>query len=111
MGIAVDDTIHFFHNFRKYYEETGDSTLAVEKTFETTGRALITTTIVLCSGFYIFLLSDLNGLFIFGALTGSAMLLALMADFILAPALLTALNPSVGFSDSVKTSQHKQEVK
>ncbi len=94
VGIAVDNTIHFFHNFRKYFEETGDSTLAVEKTFETTGRAMITTAIVLCAGFYIYLLSELNGLFIFGALTGSAILLALVADFLLAPALLTVFNPA-----------------
>jgi len=29
IGLAVDDTIHFMHNFRRYYDETGDPKKAV----------------------------------------------------------------------------------
>ena len=29
LGVAVDDTIHFFHNFRRYFDETGDVEVAV----------------------------------------------------------------------------------
>lgn len=93
VGIAVDDTIHFFHNFRKYFEESNDPVQAIQNTFVTTGCALITTTIVLCCGFYIYILSDMKSLFTFGFLTGTAILLALLADFLLAPALLITLNP------------------
>jgi len=41
IGLAVDDTIHFMHNYRRYYIETGDSTKAIEQTFFTTGKAMV----------------------------------------------------------------------
>jgi predicted RND superfamily exporter protein len=44
IGVAVDDTIHFFHNFRNYYIKTGDVEIAVNETLRSAGRALITTT-------------------------------------------------------------------
>ncbi len=93
IGIAVDDTIHFFHNYRKYYSETGSSKLAIEHTLTTAGRAMLVTTIVLTLGFWIFMLAGMNNLFNFGLLTGIALLLAFLADVLLAPALLTVISP------------------
>ena len=89
IGLAVDDTIHFMHNFRRYYLDTGDVHEAVHRTLMSTGRAIVATTIVLCLGFLIFMAADLNNVFLFGALTGSTILLALIADLFLAPALVT----------------------
>jgi len=40
IGLAVDDTIHFMHNFRRYYLESGDAAKAIENTFFTTGKAM-----------------------------------------------------------------------
>jgi predicted RND superfamily exporter protein len=88
IGLAVDDTIHFMHNFRRYFEETGDVAEAVRRTLHTTGRAMLTTTIVLSAGFYIMCFATLSNLFYFGLLTGSTILVALAADFLLAPALM-----------------------
>ena len=88
IGLAVDDTIHFMYNFRKYFEETGDVSDAVHHTLHTAGRAMLTTSIVLSIGFFIFMLASMNNLFYFGLLTGIAILLALAADLILAPALM-----------------------
>ena len=51
IGLAVDDTVHFMHNFRRYNLIHGDVRLVVEKTLTSTGRALLLTTIVLSSGF------------------------------------------------------------
>ena len=47
IGLAVDDTIHFMHNFRRYYELTGDPAVAIAETLHTTGRAMLVTTVVL----------------------------------------------------------------
>ena len=91
IGLAVDDTIHFMHNFKRYFHQTGDVKLAVEKTLHTTGRAIVVTTIVLCLGFFIFMAATMNNVFRFGALTGSTILLALVADLLLAPALMMLL--------------------
>ena len=93
IGLAVDDTIHFMHNFRRYYEETGDPQLAVYKTLHTTGRAMLVTTIVLSIGFFIFVFADMKNLLNFGVLTSFTILMALLADYLVAPALMVLVNP------------------
>ena len=60
IGLAVDDTIHFMHNFRRYYDQSGDLQKAVYETLQTTGRAMLVTTIVLSIGFFIFVFADMN---------------------------------------------------
>ena len=89
IGLAVDDTIHFMYNFKLYYMQTGDLHEAVENTLLTAGRAMLTTSVVLSIGFFIFMFAAMNNLFYFGLLAGSAVLLALGADLLLAPALMT----------------------
>jgi len=89
IGLAVDDTIHFFHNYQRYLEETGDSKLAIEHTLMTAGRAMVVTSTVLTLGFWLYMLATMNNLFNFGLLTGMTMILAFWADILLAPALLT----------------------
>jgi hydrophobe/amphiphile efflux-3 (HAE3) family protein len=93
IGLAVDDTIHFMHNFRRYYEQTGDPKLAVYKTLHTTGRAMLVTTVVLSIGFFIFVFADMNNLLNFGVLTSFTILMALLADYLVAPALMVLVNP------------------
>jgi predicted RND superfamily exporter protein len=88
IGLAVDDTIHFTHNFRRYYLQSGDTTQAIEQTFFTTGKAMLITTIVLSLGFFAYLLGEMISVQNFGLLTGSVIILALLADLLLAPALM-----------------------
>jgi len=92
IGLAVDDTIHFFHNFRRYYHETGDVRDAVRHTLLTTGRAMLVTTVVLATGFFVFMFASMSNIFNFGILTGMAIILALLADFLLAPAMMTLIS-------------------
>ncbi len=91
IGLAVDDTIHFMHNFRRYYDQSHDVAKAVADTLHTTGRAMLTTTIVLSFGFFVLCFASLNNLFYFGALTGLTITVALISDFFLAPALMTVV--------------------
>jgi predicted RND superfamily exporter protein len=91
IGLAVDDTVHFMHNFRRYYDETGDVQEAVRHTLLTTGRAMLVTTVVLSLGFFVFMFASMNNLFNFGLLTGLAIAIALLADYLVAPALMTLL--------------------
>ncbi|MEJ2283805.1 MAG: MMPL family transporter [Desulfobacterales bacterium] len=88
IGLAVDDTIHFFHNFRKYYMQSGDINFAVRETLETAGRALLATTLILVFSFWMRLYSDLKVISDFGLMLGITLLVAFLADVILAPALL-----------------------
>ena len=92
IGLAVDDTIHFMHNYRRYHHDTGDVGEAVRQTLLTTGRAMLVTTLVLSIGFFLYMFSNLANLVNFGLLTGFTIIMALLADFFLAPALMAQLH-------------------
>jgi predicted RND superfamily exporter protein len=88
IGLAVDDTIHFMHHFRKRYDVHSDARRAVRETLETTGRALLTTSIVLSLAFFIYAFASLTNLALFGLLTGFTIVTAFVADIGVAPALM-----------------------
>ena len=88
IGLAVDDTIHFFHNFRRYYLKSGDIRFAVNETLGTAGRALLATTLILVASFWMRLFSNLKVIADFGLVMGIALLVAFLADVLLAPSLL-----------------------
>jgi len=88
IGLVVDDTIHFMHNFQRYFHRYGNVERAVQETLLTTGRAIVVTTIVLCLGFFIFMAASMENVFRFGLITGTTIILALLADLFLAPALM-----------------------
>jgi len=92
IGLAVDDTIHFMHNFRRYFEEKGDAGSAVLETLHTTGRAMLVTTCVLSIGFFTFMFADMKNLFNFGMLTGTTIIMALLSDYFIAPSLMILVN-------------------
>jgi predicted RND superfamily exporter protein len=88
IGLAVDDTIHFMHNFRRYHEQGRDVYGAVRETLHTAGQAMLVTTLVLSLGFLSFALSSMRNLTTFGLLVGFAISTAFLADVLLAPALV-----------------------
>ena len=54
LGIIVDDTVHFLSKYLRAIREQGKSPAdAVRYAFQTVGRALIVTTIVLTAGFLV----------------------------------------------------------
>ncbi len=101
IGLAVDDTVHFIYNFKRYYIESGNVRDAVGHTLHTAGRAMLTTSIVLSIGFFIFMFASMNNVFYFGLLIGMAIILALIGDFFLGPALM-ALSAEKMLGRSVK---------
>jgi predicted RND superfamily exporter protein len=88
IGLSVDDTVHFFYNFSRYHDQGLGVKKAVEETMLGTGRAMIATTIVLALGFFVYMFASMSNLVNFGILTGGAIIVALIADVLLAPALL-----------------------
>jgi len=92
IGIVVDDTIHFMYNFKRYFLQYQDSIKALEKTFRTTGKAMLITTIVLTLGFYSYSISSMSSVENFGLLTGSIVIFALVSDFLLAPVLMILIS-------------------
>ncbi len=92
-GIIVDDTIHFLSKYLKTRREEGLSPPdAVRATFNTVGHALWTTTAVLSLGFLVFSFSGFELSWSLGLLVGITLVFALLADFLLLPTLLMALD-------------------
>jgi predicted RND superfamily exporter protein len=91
IGLVVDDTVHFMHNFRRYYDKTGDSYAAIRATLLGTGRALLITTLVLSSGFFVLTVASMKNFVQFGLFTGITIIFALLADFLVAPALMVLI--------------------
>ena len=91
LGLAVDDTIHFMHNYQRYYAKFGDSAKAVRETLRTTGKALMITSVVLSAAFFINMLGTMVNVKAFGLLTGFCIIVAFLADVLLAPALMMLL--------------------
>ena len=93
VGIVVDDTVHFLSKYRRARREYGqDTEEAVHHAFDTAGRALFTTTVVLVAGFMIFVFSPFVPTAQVGVLTAMIIGFAFIADLTLLPALLTVVD-------------------
>ena len=92
MGLVVDDTIHFMHNFQRYHLRDGDIKQAVSQTLQSTGMAITFTTLVLSAAFLVFVFNTLIDWIFFGVVASICIVIALFADITLAPALLTLLH-------------------
>ena len=88
IGLAVDDTIHYMHNFQRYFRNYGDVRRANAETLRTTGHALLVTSMVLSAGFYIFTFAELNNIYYFGLLTSITIANAFLIDLLVSPALM-----------------------
>ena len=91
LGLVVDDTVHFMYNFRRYYEIRRDAYQAIRETLLGAGRALLITSLVLSFGFFADMFATLTHIQRFGFFTGMTILVALLADFVVAPALMIVL--------------------
>ncbi len=92
-GIVVDDTIHFLSRYLRARKEEGLSAEeAVRVTFRSVGRALWTTTLVLSAGFLAFAGSGFQVSWALGLLVTITIAFAIIADFLLLPPLLMALD-------------------
>ena len=89
IGIVVDDTVHFLGKYLRARRELNlDTESAIRYAFDTAGRALFTTTLVLVAGFLIFVFSPFVPTAQVGVLTALIIGSALVADLTLLPALL-----------------------
>lgn len=89
IGIVVDDTVHFLGKYLRARRELNhEPEAAIRYAFDTAGRALLTTTLVLVAGFLIFVFSPFVPTAQVGILTALIIGFALIADFTLLPTLL-----------------------
>jgi uncharacterized protein len=96
LGIAVDDTIHFFKNWRRHMDLNGqDSALAVQNTLKEIGKPMILSTLAVAFGFGVMLFSQYGTLVWMAIMLCVASLSALLSDLLLTPALLRLTNGDV----------------
>jgi hypothetical protein len=89
MGIAVDDTIHYLHQFQLAREVPGTTTdQAIQHALDHAGRAMLSTTVILSLGFSVYFVSSMINIQRFGMLIALTCVIALLIDIVLAPALL-----------------------
>lgn len=91
IGIVVDDTIHFLHQFKAHYDQHKDVEQAIKYSFDHTGRAMIVTSIMLTSAFLCNEFATLLCYKITGILLAMIITLALFFDLCLCPAILRAI--------------------
>ena len=91
-GIIVDDTIHFLSRYLEARRDGQTASEAVRTTFRTVGQALWTTTVVLSLGFLVFASSGFELSWALGLLITITLGFALLADFLLLPPLLMAID-------------------
>ena len=89
LGIIVDDTVHFLSKYLRARRERGYSKpAAVQYAFRTVGVAIISTTAILTAGFLVLAQSTFRINHELGLLTAITIVIALITDFFLLPALL-----------------------
>ncbi|MFT5086259.1 MAG: putative RND superfamily exporter protein, partial [Planctomycetota bacterium] len=89
LGIVVDDTVHFLSKYRRArHEQNLDAPEAVRYAFASVGRAIVATSLVLVAGFAVLAQSDFGLNSLMALLTAISIAMALLADFLLLPALL-----------------------
>ena len=93
MGIAVDDTIHLVTRYRHEFNLRGNYVEALSAAIQDVGRALIITSITLVCGFLVLTLSILDATAVKGILLATTVVIALVADFLLMPALILTFHP------------------
>ena len=102
LGIVVDDSVHFLSKYLRAKRERNLSAEdAVRYAFRHVGRALLYTSIILVVGFLILATSSFKLNSGMGLLSAIVIIFALIADFLLLPALLIKL-------DELKKSSNKQ---
>lgn len=108
LGIAVDDTIHYLWHFRHERQRGATAPQANQATFVTVGSALLMTTVVMTAGLGTVLTSRLPPHVNFAAMAVTTLAVALPADLLFLPALLT-LFPGESGADQSGADQSKAD--
>ena len=104
LGIAVDNTIHFLARFRQEFSENGDYAESVSQTLFTTGKAIISTGVILSLGFFVLYFSEFVPIHEFGLLATIIIITAAAGSLILLPVLILQIKPTLRFKQKpIKT--------
>jgi len=106
MGIAVDDTIHLMSRVRYEFNRLGNYREALDEALREVGRAVMITSVALVLGFLVLTLSILDSQAVRGVLLATTIIAALVADFLLMPALILTFKPFGPESDKSQGEEY-----
>ncbi len=87
-GIAVDDSIHFLSRYQQELRSGKGPIYATKRTFISTGKSIVLTTIILAAGFALFIASGFSATYYTGIFVGITLIVAVIADLMILPLLL-----------------------
>ncbi len=93
IGIAVDNAIHYVHRFSDEFKKDQHYWGAIQRSHRSIGKAMYYTTLIIALGFSILAFSNFIPTIYFGLLTGLSMIIALGANLMLLPLLITLVKP------------------
>ncbi|HEY1248202.1 MAG TPA: MMPL family transporter [Nitrososphaera sp.] len=88
LGLAVDNTIHFLSEYQAKRAHNISIAQAVEDIIFNKGRALLSSSFILCIGFGVLILASFEPIVDFGMLSAIIMLIDVILDMFLMPSLL-----------------------
>lgn len=92
LGIVVDNSIHFLSKYAHAYRKLNYSpSESIRYSLETVGRALVITTISVCSGFIVIAFSDFSINAEMGIMTSAVIGIALVVDLLFIPPILALI--------------------
>lgn len=104
-GISVDDTIHFLAKYKQeLIANNWNMKKSIFSSLKETGVSMFYTSVVLFFGFFIFICSDFGGTIALGLLVSMTLIIAMLSNLLLLPALLLSLERIItyeAFSDKL----------
>lgn len=105
LGVAVDGTIHMGTRYRLNRAAGLEAPEAARNVLTTTGRAILVTGSVLVAGFMVVTPSILASLASFGLLMALCLLLAMVFDLLMTPAMFAWLAPPANMTSTTSTKK------
>ena len=91
LGISVDDTVHYMARLNHVVKTSPTQRDALIQTLGQMGRPVIATTLTLAAGFLVMVTSNFVVISTFGALTAMTMIVAMLTNLFLLPAILATV--------------------
>jgi predicted RND superfamily exporter protein len=115
MGLAVDDTVHYFLHLKEEFRKHKSYRIANKEAFIKVGWALINTSLILLVGFLSFLFTCVDSLQSISILLLAGVVSALLADLLISPVLFVLFNPfgkeDKTDNDNVITAKKSEKIK
>jgi len=112
IGIAVDDTVHFFSHYRQARLRSNDAESALRTVFEEVGRPIVFTGVVLALGFSVIMISDLINVAEFGMMLALGVIIALLSDLFFSGSMILKFKlfePKSGPDPAAGRTRHTDE--